>query len=140
MLRCASRAVCRASARNRARKVGSALYSLRSTFTATARSSRVSRPRHTVPIPPVASSEHSSYRPPSRPSPGAATVPPVLVRASGCTGRGHPAPRRRQVHPSSSSRVNSGELLDVGLLDCELELLVLVRVDVEVLVEVLEPV
>jgi hypothetical protein len=36
--------------------------------------------------------------------------------------------------------VNSGELLDVGLLDCELELLVLVRVDVEVLVEVLEPV
>src|SRR4051794_17305521 len=150
MLRCASRAVCWASARNRARKVASPACSLRSTFTATARSSRVSRPRHTVPIPPVASSEHSSYRPPSNPPPGPATDPPFLVRPSGCPERGRAAPRRRRGHSSvSRSGWKPGELLDceLELLDCELELeleleLPLLpddRVDDEPLVEPLDP-
>src|SRR4028118_678485 len=43
-------AVCRASARKRARKVGSPVYSLRRTFTATSRRSTVSRPRPTRPL------------------------------------------------------------------------------------------
>ena len=52
-------AACCASARKRARNVGSPVYSLRSTFTATGRSSRTSRARQTWPIPPVASRESS---------------------------------------------------------------------------------
>src|SRR3954452_2747640 len=64
-----------ASARKRARKVGSLVYSLRSTFTATGRPSSVSPPRQTWPMPPDAISSSSAYRPPRACAVGA--PPPV---------------------------------------------------------------
>jgi hypothetical protein len=54
MFGCVSAAVCRASLRKRARKLGSPVYSLRSTLAATMRSSTRSRARQTSPMPPVA--------------------------------------------------------------------------------------
>src|SRR5436305_688 len=53
MLRWVNSAECWASARKRARKVGSPVYSLRSTLTATGRPSSTSRARQPCPIPPV---------------------------------------------------------------------------------------
>src|SRR6187431_2572934 len=55
MLGCERLAVCRASAWNRARKVGSSTYSRRRILTATSRPRTSSVARHTSPIPPPAS-------------------------------------------------------------------------------------
>ena len=54
MLGWLSDAACWASARKRARKLGSPVYSLRSTFTATDRCSAMSVARQTWPMPPAA--------------------------------------------------------------------------------------
>ena len=71
-----SRAACRASRSNRARKPGSAAYCRLSTLTATSRPSTWSLARHTVAMPPVPSTSPSAYRPPRTPVPVTATTDP----------------------------------------------------------------
>src|SRR5215212_987793 len=72
-----------ASARNRARNVGSPVNSLRSTLTATGRPSSTSVPRQTWPMPPAATSPPSSYRSPRHVRPGSTTGPLLSSCSSG---------------------------------------------------------
>src|SRR3712207_2885677 len=110
-------AACWASARKRARKVGSPVYSLRRTFTATGRPRRTSVPRQTCPMPPAAISSASSYRSPRLRRPGSTTVvlsSPVTQPSSTARERRCPSFWMSRTPVDYTSAQDAGRVADRG--------------------------
>src|SRR4051812_27217109 len=142
MLRCASRPACWPSARKRARNVGSPVYSLRSTFTATG--GPAGRRGRARPGPcrrwPAGPSARSGHRAAARTVPP--RTPPSCDRLSACPGGPVPTPGDHgrvttEVQFSEfSSVVDVGALVDLVVLVVVLVVAVVVLVVALVVVDV----